>query len=59
MNIVKKIETIIKVREELYELQKKTEYLQRELDGVACEIVGFLRDNGHLKNGLGKSSAGL
>jgi FtsZ-binding cell division protein ZapB len=49
MNIVKKIETIIKVREELYELQKKAEHLQRELDSAASEIVGFLREAGHLK----------
>lgn len=49
MNILKQVESIIRVREELYELQKKAEHLQRELDGVAAEIVGFLKENGHLE----------
>lgn len=49
MRIVKNIETIIKIRDELYELQKRSEYLRRELDGVANEILGFLKDNGYLK----------
>lgn len=49
MNIIKNIETVIKVREELYELQRKAEHLRRELDGVAVEFVRFLEDNGHLE----------
>lgn len=46
---IKKVEDIIRVRDELYEVQKKIEYLRRELDGAAAEIVGFLKDNGYLK----------
>jgi hypothetical protein len=49
VNILKKIEDIIKVRDELHEIQKKVEYLRRELDGTAAELIGFLRETGQLK----------
>lgn len=49
MNILKKIEDIIRVRDELYEVQKKVEYLRRELDGSAAELIGFLKEVGYLE----------
>lgn len=49
MNILRNVENIVRVREELYELQRKVEHLRRELDGTAAEIIGFLKDNGHLE----------
>lgn len=49
MNILKKIETIVRVRDELHEVQKKVEHLQRELDGTASEIIGFLKEKGYLE----------
>lgn len=49
MNIIEHIVNIIKVRDELQEVQKKAEHLSRELDGVAAEIIKFLHDNGHLE----------
>jgi hypothetical protein len=47
--MIKRIEDIIKVRDELYELQRKIEHLRRQLDGAASEIIGFLKDKGHLE----------
>ena len=47
--ILKNVERIVKIKEELYELQSKIEYLRRELDGTAAEIVGFLKENGYLE----------
>lgn len=49
MKILKNVETIVKIKEELYDLQKKIEHLRRELDGTAAEIIGFLKENGHLE----------
>jgi len=46
---IKKIEDIIRVRDELYDVQRKIEHLRRELDGAATEIISFLKENGHLK----------
>lgn len=46
---IRQIETIIRVRDELRELQSKADYLRRELDGAATEIIAFLEENGHLK----------
>jgi hypothetical protein len=48
--MIKRIEDIIRVRDELYEVQKKIDHLRRELDGAASEIIGFLKDNGHLES---------
>lgn len=49
MNILKKIETIVRVRDELHEVQKKVEHLQRELDGTAAELIGLLKEKGYLE----------
>ena len=46
---IEQIVNIIKVRDELHEVQKKVEYLRQELDGAASEILSFLEENGHLK----------
>lgn len=46
---IRQIESIIKVRDELRELQNKVEHLRRELDGAAADIIAFLEENGHLK----------
>lgn len=47
--MIKRVEDIIKVRDELYELQRKIEYLRQKLDGAAAEIIGFLKDKGHVE----------
>ena len=47
--MIKRVEDIIKVRDELYELQRKIEYLRKQLDGAASEIIGFLKDKGHME----------
>jgi hypothetical protein len=47
--MIKRIEDIIKVRDELYELQRKIEHLRRQLDGAAAEIIGFLKAKGHIE----------
>lgn len=49
MKILKQVENIIRVREELYDLQRKADHLRRELDGVAAELMGFLKEKGHLE----------
>lgn len=43
---IKKLEDIIRVRDELYEVQQKVDFLRRELDGAAAEILGFLKEKG-------------
>lgn len=50
MKILKHVENIVKVRDELHELQRKAEHLRRELDGIASELIGFLKENGYLEN---------
>jgi hypothetical protein len=46
MSIIKKIEDIIRIRDELYEVEKKVEHLRREMDGTAAELLGFLKEKG-------------
>jgi hypothetical protein len=46
--MIKQIEDIIRVRDELREMQKKIEHLCRELDGSAAEMIGFLKEAGYL-----------
>lgn len=48
--VMKRIEDIVRVRDELHAVQRKVEHLQRELDGAAAEIIGFLKRNGHLED---------
>lgn len=48
--VMKRIEDIVRVRDELHAVQRKVEYLQRELDGAAAEIIGFLKEKGYLEN---------
>jgi hypothetical protein len=43
MNVLKNIENIVRVKEELYEMQKKTEHLRREIDNNIGEIIEFLK----------------
>lgn len=49
MSIIKKIEDLIRIRDELYEVQRKMEHLRRELDGTAAELLGFLEEKGFLE----------
>jgi len=46
MNIIKKIEDIIRIRDELYEVEKKIQHLRREMDGTAAELLGLLKEKG-------------
>lgn len=43
MNVLKNIENLVKIKDELHEIQKKTEHLQREIDSNVAEIIEFLK----------------
>lgn len=43
MNVLKNLENIVKVRDELREVQGKVQHLQRELDSNIAEIIEFLK----------------
>lgn len=47
--LLRRLQEIIKVRDELREVQYKIAELQRNLDGVAAELIGFMQQNGYLK----------
>jgi dsDNA-specific endonuclease/ATPase MutS2 len=44
MNVIKVIESLIRIREELEETKKKIEYLRRELDAQTGDLIEFLKD---------------
>lgn len=46
----KLIEKYIRIRDELYEVQRKVSHLQSELDGTTNELVQFFEDNKMLKS---------
>jgi hypothetical protein len=46
--MIKIVEDIVKVRDELYELQRKIEHLHGRLDVAAAEILVFLKNKGHV-----------
>ena len=44
MNVIKVIESLIRIREELEETKGKIEHLRRELDGQTNDLIEFLKD---------------
>lgn len=44
MNVIKVIESLIKIREELEETKAKIERLRKELDGQTNDLIEFLKD---------------
>lgn len=44
MNIIKVLESLIRVRDELEETKNKIEHLRRELDIHTGELIEFLKD---------------
>lgn len=44
MNVIKVIESLIRIREELDETKNKIEHLRRELDGQTNDLIEFLKD---------------
>ncbi len=44
MNVIKVIESLIRIREELEETKGKIENLRRELDAQTNDLIEFLKD---------------
>jgi hypothetical protein len=44
VNVIKVIESLIRIREELEETKGKIEHLRRELDGQTNDLIEFLKD---------------
>jgi len=44
MNVIKVIESLIRIREELDEAKGKIEHLRRELDSQTNDLIEFLKD---------------
>jgi hypothetical protein len=44
MNVIKVIESLIRIREELEETKGKIEHLRRELDAQTGDLIEFLKD---------------
>ena len=44
MNVIKVIESLIRIREELEETKGKIERLRRELDAQTNDLIEFLKD---------------
>lgn len=49
-NPTKLIEKYIRIRDELYEVQRKVSHLQSELDGTTNELVEFFENNNLIKS---------
>lgn len=44
MNVIKVIESLIRIRDELDETKSKIEHLRRELDAQTNDLIEFLKD---------------
>jgi hypothetical protein len=47
--MIKIVEEIVKVRDELYEIQRKIEHLHKQLDGAAGDIIVLLKNKGEIE----------
>ena len=43
MNVLKTIENIVRIKNEIGEIRAKLEHYERELDGAAGELIEFLK----------------
>jgi hypothetical protein len=43
MNVLKTVERLVVIRDEIRAVKEKLEHHQRELDGVASELIEFLK----------------